>query len=369
MRLLVDLHIFDEDDTEGITTYLKGLYSAVIRLSSPIELYFVAHNTEKLKKIFGNHPNIRYIAYKNTNKYYRLAIDLPHIIKCNNIDVAHFQYISPLRKCCKEIITTHDILFKDFPQYFPFSYRLSKGILFKLAAQRADLLFTVSEYSRNTISNHYGINPNKIHVTPNAVSEDFFMATTVQLSKIKQRYCFDKYILYVSRFEPRKNHINLAKAYVNLRLWEQEIKLVFVGKETIVTKEYHAYYNSLPHEMKKNIIHLPYLPFDELLAIYKGCNLFVYPSIAEGFGIPAIEAAAAGRPCLCSNNTAMSDFYFFGDGLFNPNDIKELEQKIQVFFEGLFKPDTHRIQTIVKEKYQWDRVADHFIKTMQTQLQ
>lgn len=364
MKLLVDAHIFDSSITEGVSTHLKGLYTAVIQLSSPIEFYFVGHNVEKLKIIFGDYPHVHYIAYKSTNKYYRLAIELPQIIKNNKIDTAHFQYISPLLKCCKEIVTTHDILFRDFPQYFPHSYRFIKDIMFKHSARRADLLFTVSKYSKRAISKHYHIDPDQIFITPNAVSDDFFNASIEPLKEIKRKYDFDKYILCVSRIEPRKNHINLIKAYINLKLWKQNIKLVFVGKETVQTQIYHEYCNSLPEYIKSNIISIEQLSYEGLLSIYKGCTLFVYPSIAEGFGIPPIEAAASGVSCLCSNSTAMSDFNFFGDGFFDPNNVNELEQKMQHFFNNSLQTDTIRIQSIVRDKYNWNKVANYFLQTV-----
>jgi glycosyltransferase involved in cell wall biosynthesis len=360
MKLFVDAHIFDSHNTEGVTTYLKGLYLAVIRQNPSFELYFAAHNIENLQKIFGNHSFVHYIQYKSKNKYYRLAIELPQIIRKNKIDIAHFQYITPLRKTCREIVTIHDILFKDFPQYFPYSYKLTKNILFRRSAHRADLLFTVSEYSRKRIAKHYNIDENSILITPNAVSEDFFSANTNNSEKLKQHYNYDKYILYVSRFEPRKNHITLAQAFVNLRLWEQNIKLLFVGAKTIPVEDFDTFYNSQPIEIQQQILHIPQVTFDELLLIYKGASLFVYPSIAEGFGIPLIEAAAAGIPCICSNNTAMNDFYFFKDVFFNPTNEQELEAKIKDFFNGKFYPKTDDIQNIVRKKYNWDNIANSF---------
>jgi glycosyltransferase involved in cell wall biosynthesis len=363
MNLLIDAHIFDEATTEGVTIYLQGLYSSVIALEHNIKIFFAAYDINKLKSIFGTHNNVVYLAYKSRNKYYRLAFELPYIIKNNKIDIAHFQYVLPLVKCCKEIVTIHDILFYDFPQYFPYSYRISKNILYHKSAKRTDLLFTVSEYSRQAISKNYKIDRNKIYITPNAVSEDFYTnSVTSELFEIKNKYNFDKYILYVSRIEPRKNHINLAKAYIKTGLWEENIKLVFAGKVSISDKKYHYFYNSLKKELQDTIIHIPQLSHSELLSIYKGASLFVYPSIAEGFGIPPLEAAASGVPCLCSRNTAMSDFDFFGEGLFNPYDIDELKQKITNVFNNSFRQDTICIQSMVHNKYNWMKIADTFLE-------
>lgn len=123
MRLLIDCHCFDFEISQGITTYIQGIYSELPDLAQDIEFFFVASNIGKIKRIFGERENIHYVPLVSKNKIYRLLFEIPDIIRKNNIDVAHFQYVSPLIKNCKTIVTLHDILFVDYPQYFPFPYR------------------------------------------------------------------------------------------------------------------------------------------------------------------------------------------------------------------------------------------------------
>ena len=125
MRLLIDAHIFDEK-FQGTRTYLKGLYSALIPMAKEWEFYFVANDIKNLEKEFGIAKNVHYLKFSSQNKYYRLLIDLPSLVKENKIDYAHYQYISPFIKNSKTIVTTHDILFNEdrFKKYFPLKYRI-----------------------------------------------------------------------------------------------------------------------------------------------------------------------------------------------------------------------------------------------------
>lgn len=196
MKLLVDAHCFDSRTTEGINTYIKGLYSELIKIAVDIDFYFAAQNIDKLKQLFGERRNVHYIALSSKNKVYRLLFEFPIIIKKNNIDVSHYQYTSPLIKNCKNIITLHDILFMDYPRLFPLSYRLVKGFLFKISAKRTDLLLTVSDYSRRQIAQHYHIPIEDILVTPNAVSNDFAHIDKAEaMAFVKQRVLKNIYFM------------------------------------------------------------------------------------------------------------------------------------------------------------------------------
>jgi glycosyltransferase involved in cell wall biosynthesis len=366
MKLLVDAHCFDYKTTEGVNTYLKGLYSELIKFTSDIEFYFVAYNVEKIKQIFGEATNTHYIKLNSRNKIYRLLFEFPAIIKKYRIDIAHYQYVSPIIKNCKTIITLHDILFVDFPQYFPLSYRLKKNLLFRQSAKRANLLLTVSRYSKKQISFHYKIPSIKIYVTPNAVSRDFWNINKNEANNFIKKQGIGKYILYISRIEPRKNQIELLRAYFELKLWEENYDLVFIGRKSLSFAEFDNYYKSLPKEVKVRIHIINQATYQELKYWYRCTSLFVYPALAEGFGIPPIEAGACGVPCICSNKTAMGDFTFFGDNLIDISNIELLKETIKRNLTNDTKVNNTAVSQEIFKQYNWNQIARNFYTLIST---
>lgn len=361
MRILVDAHVLDEA-YQGTRTYIKGLYCELIKLMPKTSFFFVSYNLENLRSEIGYHPNVQFLQIKR-GKFLRLFFEIPFIIWKYKIDYAHFQYISPPFKNCNHIVTTHDILFKDYKELFPLKYRVLKDFLFRISAIRADVLFTVSQYSRQRISTHYKIPIGRIGLTPNGVSHEFFTTGAVEdKMKISSRYNLQKFILYVSRIEPRKNHLLLLRAFSELRLWEKNYKLVFIGKKDFSYGDIDMFLEKCSEECRRSTLLLQNIENSELLIFYKNASLFVYPSLAEGFGIPPIEAISAGTTTLCSNTTAMSDFTFLNSDLFNPYDIHELKAKIQ--YKLSHPNDSDRITKLkqaVAEKYSWNRSAKSYI--------
>lgn len=352
IKVFVDAHVFD-GAFQGTTTYLAGLYTHLVK-QEDFEITLAAHEPGRLKLVFTD-PRFRFVKLESPSKYKRLAFEIPALLKAGKYDYAHFQYITPFRKPCRYINTIHDILFIDFPQYFPFAYRFTKKHIFRLSAWRSDLICTVSDYSREALIRHFGIRENRLLLTPNAVEPP-----AEPVADVKQRYGLDKYILFVSRMEPRKNHYLMLKSFVELALFGKGYQLVFIGrKEDVRTDNYHTYYQSIPEAAKEAVLHLENISPAELNSFYRNAELFVYPSLAEGFGIPPLEAAIMGCKVLCSNQTAMSDFDFFGPYLFDPNNPEELKLKIQSILEDENYPYAE-IRAAVLNRYNWSRISADF---------
>jgi glycosyltransferase involved in cell wall biosynthesis len=357
-RIFVDCHVFD-GNFQGTTTYIKGLYSELLK-DKTIQFFFGAFNVEFLQTIFGNQDNLTYVRYKSKNKFYRLLFDIPRIIRQNKIDYAHFQYVVPPIKTCKYIVTIHDVLFLDFPEYFPLTYKIKNKFLFKNSAKKSDIVLTVSEYSESQIQKHFGIK--KVTITPNAVDPVYFENYNKNevCKQVREKFKVSNYFLFVSRWEPRKNHHSLLKVFVQSEYYKKH-NLVFIGNEAIKNKEYNDYYSTLSKEIKATIFTFDKVNFQELLLFVRGADLSIYPSIAEGFGIPPLESLAANVPTICSNTTAMSDFQFFDDCLFSPLDLEDFKHKIDI---GLNDTVLDQKRVALQKKFNWELAAQHFKKAI-----
>jgi glycosyltransferase involved in cell wall biosynthesis len=359
LNFFIDAHLFD-GPFQGSRSYLLGLYSETIKRMDSVHFFFGARNIENLKKEFGVHSNVTYIRYSTENKFFRLAINIPWIIKKYKIDISHFQYISPLFKFSREIVTIHDILFLDFPDLFPVTYRVRNRFMFRKSAARADLLLTVSEYSRSRISEHFRISKNNIFVLPNGILKNF-VDRSANTPDVRSKYGLNKYLLYVSRIEPRKNHTLLIKAFYELALEDLGYKLIMIGTRSIPYKELELVLEQIPEKTRRSILFFEKIENDELVSFYRNCSLFIYPSIAEGFGIPVLEAMASGAPVICSGATALMDFEFIKSRMFDPGSLEELKKMIGRHLSSV-EQNSENYTEIIRNRYSWKTISKRFVE-------
>jgi glycosyltransferase involved in cell wall biosynthesis len=368
IRILVDAHAVTAG-FQGAQTFIKGLYSGLRQIGANVDIYIAGTGLGELQAAFPFADKQHIILFKKRKPaILRYWIDFPALLKRMHFDFVHFQYISPFAKHgCRFIVTTHDVLFNDYPNYFPWWYRTSRNLLFRRSIRRADVKTTVSAYSRKSISRHYGISEEDITVLPNAIGDRFGKpyGWGPLVVEIERQFALENFILYVSRIEPRKNQLLLLKTWLRLELWKQQVPLVFVGGESIAVPALHRLVDSLTAEQRKHVHFFNNIGKSALEELYKHCRLFVYPSAAEGFGIPPLEAAAFKVPVLCSNTTAMADFTFFEPYMFNPADEAGFAAQLTAMLAS--PPDAaflERTEATVREKYCWKNTAAIFYKLL-----
>jgi glycosyltransferase involved in cell wall biosynthesis len=293
----------------------------------------------------------------------RLAVEMPKLLAEGRYDYSHFQYVLPFRCPSRTIVTIHDVLPFTHPQFFGTLSRYSRLALFRLAAHRADIVTTVSAYSADNLAREVGLNRDRIHVVPNGVDERFFRRLDPQsvAVRMRSRYGIEKYILYVSRFEERKNQLGLVRAFLEGGFGRRGFQLVLVGSTRQIPRQLIAVLDELDSAQRTDIKIIEDVPDSEMCDLLCGARLFVYPSLAEGFGIPPLEAAALGIPTICSKSTAMGEFTFFGS---DQIDVEEPGRLAQAMACRLESPshvgELSKRSEIIRKRYSWESAAVKF---------
>jgi glycosyltransferase involved in cell wall biosynthesis len=202
------------------------------------------------------------------------------------------------------IVTVHDLIFLKFPQYFGRIDRLIYTLKCRYACRHADRIVAISECTKRDIVAFFGTDPSKIEIVYQSC-DDGFKSPAENGKKQAVRLKFnlpDHYILNVGTIETRKNLLTLIRA---IALAEKSVKLVVVGKRTPYADEVDKEINALG--LSSRILFLQDVPFDELPSIYQMAELFVYPSVYEGFGIPIIEALYSGVPVIAAKGSCLEE--------------------------------------------------------------
>jgi glycosyltransferase involved in cell wall biosynthesis len=366
IRLFVDAHVFDGPH-QGTRSFIQGLYTQVANRPG-ITLLLAANDPAKLQETFGESDNVVLLRYRSRSRYGRLLLEIPRMLREHRVDYAHFQYITPLSKPCFYVVTTHDVLFSDLPGEFSIGSRLLKKWLYRRSAHAADILTTVSAHARRSIGHHLGVKEDRVHLVPNAVAPHFFDGGDAEAAAawVLRRYGIGRFILFVGRIEPRKNHALVVRVFGRLGLARRGYHLVLIGNKTNEAPALTVALNALADADRDKIVFLDGVADCELVQFYRAAAVFVYPSKGEGFGIPPLEAAAVQTPVICARGTALESFDFFGDDHIDADDEHAFTERLACL---LRQPRNHGMlrerAAIVRRRYSWKASAHSFITLIQ----
>ncbi len=258
------------------------------------------------------------------------------------------------------VVTLHDLWLDRYPQYS--QKLLGQRTSFhrtKRTAWRARRVVTVSEHSARDIESLYGLSRDRIVVIPNGVSEDFQpTGDTQSLAAIRQRFRFsaERFILFVGGADPRKNHQTLLKAYGSRSDRLKEYSLVLVGD--ISHRFGDLWQTAQTLGLERRVVCTGRLPIEDIRLLYSHADLFVFPSIYEGFGMPVLEAMACGAPVITSNRTALPEVAGDAAVLVDPEDAEQLGEAIVRVLEDRTLRATLRAKGFERAKrFTWEKAA------------
>lgn len=357
MRIGLDLHVVD-GLFQGSRTHVIELFARVAKLCPDYEFVALLDGIDTLKQDYPGFdlPNVALAKLQHTGPVRRLMWELPRLQRSLGLDLLHLQYILPLPSLCPTMVTIHDVLFESHPEYFTKMFKLRSQLFMRIAAKQAEHVFTVSEFSKREICTRYGMRPDGVTVTPNSADFSRFYPGSEGYEFLKQRGLTRQgYLLTVGRLEPRKNHVTLLKAYVELG--PDAPPLVIVGQRDFGFEEMLA--EVADSQARARIVILENVGDKELPALYRNCLAFVYPSLAEGFGMPPLEAMVSGAPVIAANNTGLTEVVGTAGLLVESKDVNALHAAL----ESVCNSQSTRSALIAKgllqaQVFSWDSAAE-----------
>lgn len=228
------------------------------------------------------------------------------------------------------VLTVHDLTPILFPEAHPTKSALLWGKAFRSAAQYVAHWICDSETTKMDLMRFLGIDENCITVVPLAADRLFRKLTqSKDASKtlIEKYGVAGKFILYVGTLEPRKNIPNLLRAFAVVKRGNIPHKLVLVGAAGWKYDEIFKVIEDLG--IQGDVILPGYVPDEDLVLLYNFADLFVYPSLYEGFGLPPLEAMACGTPVVTSNRSSLPEVVGDAALLVDPSDVEALADAIE----------------------------------------
>lgn len=334
VRISIDVHASEKEGT-GNCTYIRNFLLALKDIDLDNEYILYSNDSRHpFYASFKNCPNFTVKSFPVRSQYIRVPLFLALASLKDSLDILHVQYNSPPFYRGKLVVTIHDLCFLRFPGFFSRLQGVRLKVLTRLTARKARRIITGSLYSKNDIMENYKIDTSRISVVPYGVSEDFGpQEKTSKMREILDKYGIpEKYLLCVGRLNPRKNLISLVDAFGRLKV-KRKIphKLVIVGIEDFSATHI---LRSVEDIVGEDVIFTGYVDEADLPSIYSGADVFVYPSLFEGVGLPVLEAMRSGIPVVTSNTTSLREIVDDAAIAVDPLDVEALSQAIWMLIDN-----------------------------------
>ncbi len=266
--------------------------------------------------------------------------------------------LPPLRNM-RTVFTFHDAIYALFPQYHLPMNRWFLGLMMPRFLKRADCIIAVSESSRRDAIRLYHADPSRICVIYEGANPAFRpIEDAARLAQVREKYQLpSRFMLYVGTIEPRKNLGMLLEAYRVLRARDETTpRLVIAGRKGWL---YQPVFDRL-HELglEEQVSFPDWIESEDLPALVNAAQVFVFPSLYEGFGLPPLEAMSCGTPVVCSNASSLPEVVGDAGLLVDPREVGAWVHALaRVFADAPLRADLHARGLAQAHKFSWERAA------------
>lgn len=359
MKVAVDVRSLMEGQVSGVGQYTQQMVRSLVNIA-PQHEYHLFYNSASPIQLPDFGPSVHIHAFRYPNKILnglQWGLTWPQwdtlLPKVDVMFVPSLRLV-PLSRHIPLVSVVHDLSFEHFPELFNARRRIWHGMMRpKVLAERSDAIITVSQHTKADVIHLYGIAKEKVHVIYSGVN-----LLEGRIHPTLPEY----FILYLGTLEPRKNVDSLIRAYSAIANSVKQ-DLVIAGSPGW---SFGAIEEAMRQSPVKERIHvIGFVPEEEKAALYAAADLFVYPSLYEGFGFPPLEALLSGTPVVTSFNSALPEVVGQWATLIDPHNVSELALVLHELLQDIpvVREETKKA---IREQYSWEKAAQQTLAVLES---
>lgn len=273
-------------------------------------------------------------------------------------------HVLPLIHPRRSVVTVHDLGYLHEPAAHRTLDRLYLDLSNRYHARAATRLLAISQATRDDLVRTYGVSPERVTVTQLAADASFRPADQAAVDAARARYGLgQRYFLYVGTLQPRKNLPRLVRAFAQVAADRPGLQLALAGKQGWMAEGIRAEVARLG--VQGSVVFTGYVPAEDLPALYTGALAFAFPSLYEGFGMPALEAMVCGAPVVASNVSSLPEVVGDAGLLVDPTDEAALANALARVADDADLRTELRARGLARAKlFSWERCARETLAAM-----
>lgn len=373
MKIAIDIRRIDDF---GVGTYIRNLVEKLATREPDNDYFLFGHSDAD--EVLGSLPgNFRLLKWDRPAGW-RADFQLNQLVQNTGTELLHIPYLLPATFVpCRYLMTVHDLADFLYPRHTGWRQSLQFRRT-RRAMLKAEKILAVSRATQRDIENLFQIPSEHIRVIPNALDERFLLAGRVsgqaqgaarqeEVRLTHERYGVkDPFLLYVGSARPQKNLARLIEAFAAVKgelgghPQYQNLKLLIIGDE--LSEHPDLRHTVARTRMTKDVRFLGFVPLEILRIFYQSAEVFVFPSLHEGFGLPPLEAMAMGTPVVTSNVSSLPEVVGDAAVTVHPENVYDIARGVlRALTDRPLRAQLRALGRVQITRFSWDRSVEQLL--------